>query len=523
MYALTEKEVRQIEREAFKSQTFSEEKMIENAGRAIALLIRDHLPGRKNVLVLAGKGRNGGDGYVAARLLEKWDYNVKAYTSGTFLEYENPGQRALASLGFSPNHLDNEHLMEMEKDLAAADIVIDALYSFESSEEPTVAEIEAIRMINRNRKVHDIVVVSTDVPSGLNAETGLAIENAIEADYTLAFTCPKIGCLIKDGPYHCGKILSANVGIDDKIVHQFGNYRIITKNKSRIFLPKRRHIAHKHTTGRVLVVAGSRGMSGAAYLASKAALLAGAGLVKVAVPNSLVSVMEEKTTEVMTVGLPETEAGAISTEAAAKVIQLSNGFDTVVIGPGLGSSEETAAAVQRMLREIEVPVVLDADGLNAIIGEVDILRSRASRTIITPHAGEFGRLIGKSSEEVLYSNLELSQEFANAFETIVVLKGIYTVIAGKDQPLYFNIAGNSGLASAGTGDVLTGIIAGLTAQKVITENKDLRTLLSESAATGVYVQAATADIVAAERSEYSLTAGDLLENMHLVLKDLSVR
>ncbi len=267
-------------------------------------------------------------------------------------------------------------------------------------------------------------------------------------------------------------------------------------------IPGRREDSHKRDYGNILVIAGSRGMTGAAYLSSQGALLSGSGLVTNGVAESLNSIMEVKLTEVMTLPLAETQNHSLSLRAKDKILDFSRNCNVVAIGPGLGLEEETRKLVRELLAAIEVPVVLDADGINALQGEMELLRQRKGRTVITPHPGEMARLMGASTDEVQSKRGDIAKSVAEVTGAVVCLKGHRTVVANSEGALYVNDTGNSGMATAGTGDVLTGMIASFIGQGVDDYS---------AAVSAAYLHGLAGDIAAEKRGQFSLIASDLLE------------
>jgi len=275
----------------------------------------------------------------------------------------------------------------------------------------------------------------------------------------------------------------------------------------------RREDSHKGDYGRVLVVAGSRGMTGAAYLTSQGALLAGSGLVTNGIPESLNGIMETKLTEVMTLPLPETKDLMLSLKSKDGILGFSRKCDAMVIGPGMGTGDETVTLVKELLEEAEVPVVLDADGINALSGELERLRKRKYRTVITPHPGEMARLTDKDVEEVQATRTDTAKSVAEVTGTVVCLKGHCTVVADPGGAVYVNDTGNSGMATGGTGDVLTGMIASFIGQGV----DDF-----SAAVSAVYLHGFAGDVAAEKKGQFSMIASDLLEYMPEAFKKAGV-
>jgi len=275
-------------------------------------------------------------------------------------------------------------------------------------------------------------------------------------------------------------------------------------------LPKRRKESHKGDFGHVLVVAGSQGMTGAAYLTSQAALLSGSGLVTLSIPESLNAIMEGKLTEVMTLPLPETGDMSLGIRAAGPIVKFSEKADAVAIGPGLSRNKETARLILTLLTEIKKPVIIDADGINALEGKQDVLKRRKGITVLTPHPGEMARLIGKGVDEVQKKREKVAKSVSVQYNCVTILKGYHTVVAGENGEVYVNETGNSGMSTAGMGDVLTGMIASFVGQGV---NPFSASVVS------VYFHGKAGDIVAREKGQFSLIASDVLGTLPKVFKD----
>ncbi|MFH1593790.1 MAG: NAD(P)H-hydrate dehydratase [Candidatus Omnitrophota bacterium] len=274
-------------------------------------------------------------------------------------------------------------------------------------------------------------------------------------------------------------------------------------------IPVRKQDTHKGEFGHVFVVAGSKGMTGAAYLSSQAALLSGSGLVTCGIPKSLNTIMEVKLTEAMTLPLAETKASSFSVSALKSIVSYAMRCDCLAIGPGVSRHKDTGKLVRSVLSAVNKPIVLDADGISAIVGHLSVLKRRRAPTVITPHPGEMSRLIGKSISSIQQKRQDIARDFAKRYNAVVVLKGRRTVVAKPDGTVYTNRTGNSGMSTAGSGDVLTGMIASFVGQGIE---------LYSSAVIGVYVHGLAGDIAAKEKGQFSLIASDLLDKLHLAIK-----
>ncbi len=356
-------------------------------------------------------------------------------------------------------------------------------------------------------------VVAVDIPSGINADTGEILGCAITADFTVTFHAPKTGLLLYPGIDHCGEITTASIGIPEILNEEkdFSTY-LITGHYAHISLPLRPKNGHKGTFGKVFNISGSFEMTGAAYMCSMSSLLTGAGYSVLAAPKSAIPAVASKASEIVYVALEETPRGIISEKAVSETLDKSAGSNVILIGPGLSTDESAVRFVTEFIRQVTNrgdTVLLDGDALNAIsMQENKIL---PLKSVITPHPKELSRLMGVSVEEILKNKIDSAKEAAQKLNTIVVLKGANTIIAEPDGSVYINITGNSGLATAGSGDVLAGMIAGFIAQ-----GAELR----DATILGVYLHGLAADIAVEELNEYSLTAVSLMDYISDAINEL---
>jgi NAD(P)H-hydrate epimerase len=359
-----------------------------------------------------------------------------------------------------------------------------------------------------------IPVVAIDLPSGLSADSAEPIGPSIEAELTVTLAAPKLPLVLPPGELRAGDIVIADIGIPNEVLESVGGPRVdlLTRASMRDLITPRSPDSHKGDYGRVLVVAGSRGKTGAAHLAAVGALRSGAGLVTVATPASCQAIVAAMAPEYMTETLREKDDG-LDPDDVEHVIDIAR--DVIAIGPGLGQAASTREFIRLLVDRATMPLVIDADGLNAFSGDPDRLMGREGRdVIITPHPGEMGRLVGMSTDEVQSSRLEIARNFAGAHHAYVVLKGHRTLIATPDEKVFINPTGNPGMATGGTGDVLTGMIAAWLAQ-----------LLDAEAACkiAVYLHGMAGDLAEADESEVSMTAGDVAGHIGDAIMELTAR
>ncbi|MBU4560961.1 NAD(P)H-hydrate dehydratase [bacterium] len=515
MRVVTAEEMREIDRKTIASGIPSIE-LMENAGRAVAKAIKSHYrPLRgKEISIFCGKGNNGGDGLVIARLLAKEKAKIKIFLLTRKKELKkDPKTNLRKALKQKIEVIETDTSQKLKKfrqEIKKSDLIVDAILGTGIKGAPKGLEAKAIKFINSLKKP----MVSVDIPSGVEGSTGRVSGEAIRADLTITFGLPKIGLVVYPGAEYVGKLEVAHIGfpkrfLSDKEIKVY----LVTKEDISSYLKPRRPDTHKGTYGHLFVIAGSVGMTGAATLTSQAASLcfgalrSGVGLVTLGIPESLNEIMEVKLTEGMTLPLPETKKKTLSLKAKEEILKFSKKADALALGPGLSANKETKQLIRNLIKKISLPMVIDADALNALVGHLSILQSRIQHPgsrIITPHPGEMARLIGKKAKEVQENRIKVAGDFAKKYKVIVVLKGARTVISDPKGNICINPTGNPGMASAGVGDVLTGMIGSFLAQR--------REPL-EAAKMGVYLHGLAGDLAAQEKGEEPLIASDVLEKL----------
>lgn len=505
MQVVTGQEMRLIEKRALEKLDISGLLLMETAGGRLAdLIVREYgCPAGKKVHVLAGMGNNGGDGLVAARHLLSKGTRPKVYLAG------DPGRatpehrtnlEVLRKLGVELVTADTAHPDRLRFSLGMGDLIIDALIGtgFRGDLSPDFKVlVETVNELQRP-------VVAVDVPSGVDAATGLVNGAAVKADVTVGLGLLKAGCLLHPGREYSGKIRIVDLGIP-LTGNDFPVRRLLDASILDV-LPLRKRAGHKGTFGHVLIVGGSRNYAGAPALSGQAALRGGAGLVTLAVPENIVSRFPPS--ELIVVPMEDTDTGSFSQDAVPSLLKLAERKDVLVVGPGLSCEGESLSLVQRLLRAWDRPAVIDADALRVL--DSDFLDGtapeRRGQWILTPHPGEMARLLGRTALEVNDNRLETAREFAEKWGLIMVLKGAPTIIS-DGKKTYINSTGSHGLASAGTGDVLAGLIGSFAAQ-------GLNPLTA--AAAGVYAHGAAGDL-AGEKGQRALIASDCLDLLSEIL------
>ena len=515
MKVVTGEEMKEIDRFAIEELEIPGELLMERAGQKTAEAAFDFLekPATSTVIVLAGTGNNGGDGFVAARRLLRLGVKTEVFLLGDESKIKGEAWtnlEILNDLEIKVNQLKGrEDILELNSLLQKADLIVDALLGTGIKGRLRGLYPELIKLVNQV----ETEVVAVDIPSGVEADTGKVKTIGVKADKTITFALPKLGLIIYPGANYTGSLEIADIGLPTQAVSSKQiNCELLTKAEVSPLLPRREPNSHKGDYGKTLILAGSKGMTGAAALTANSLLRAGGGLAPLGVPESLNPILEAKLTEVMTTPLPETE-GSLSKKAFSQVEELAKERDLLVVGPGMGRLESTAQLVSWVL-ELEKPLVLDADGLNAVadLGLQEKLANRENEAILTPHPGELARLSGRKLVEIEANRIEVAAQFAKKHGVVLVLKGARTVIAAPGGELYLNWTGNSGLATGGSGDVLTGFISGMWAQGLSAIH---------AALVGVYLHGKAADLAAKDWTEYSLLPTDLCSYLPKAIKKIN--
>ncbi len=517
MKIVTADQVRQIENQAV-NLGVSLETLMENAGNAVATQVRQvlHSAVGKRVLVLVGPGNNGGDGLVAARYLHDWGAKVNICLCASRAQNDRNLKLAM-QCGIPIIHAyEGRALADLRASISSADVIIDALFGIgkiRSIEGIFKEVLQNVSMVKGTKSKP--VLVAVDLPSGLDSDTGEVEPSCPSADITVTFGYPKIGLFSFPGAEKVGKLVIADIGIPQDLAQDI-DVELITEEWVRETLPQRPLNAHKGSFGKVLVIAGSINYIGAAYLACMGAARVGAGLVTLATATSLQPILASKLTEITYIPLPEAETGVIGSQAISTLqLELSN-YDVLLLGCGLGQHPETVEFVKSLLTDSSQLsavscLILDADAVNTLAQIPQWWRKLRQDAILTPHPGEMARLLGISAKEVQGSRLSITQRSAKKWKKTVVLKGANTIVAAPNGEAKVNNAANPALASAGTGDVLAGAIAGLAAQRLS---------LFDAAACGVYLHSRAGDIVAEELGDAGVIATDLLPVLPRVIKAL---
>ncbi len=500
MYILSGSQIKEIDNKVINELGIHSLVLMERAALETVKFIEEKFDASNRCVVICGKGNNGGDGFAIARILflKGFDVKIISFTSPAFFSedckknYEITQKLRIDIIS---------DLKDFETVIKDADFTVDALFGFGFKGTLSGFEFEIVKIINNYSKY----TYSVDIPSGVNSDDSQIHSEAVFADETITFTTYKKSAFLFPSAEHYGKIRVADIGIPPAFVKS----DISTINSIKI--DERCKNLNKSSSGKVLIIAGSAGYSGAAYLASIAALRSGAGLVTIAVPECISQAMEQKTTEVMTISF-EDDNGCFSYNAKDKLAEIINNYDSVVFGPGVGRNVTIKKILITLLNTCKVPFVIDADGLYALKDCLDVLNDAMCEIIITPHSREMARLLGEDVDYIESNRYDVCRNFSEEYAVCTVLKGAYTLICDKSGEICVNInTANPGMATAGSGDVLSGIIATFAARN---------SSIFEAGCKGVYIHGAAGDFASEEFGEDALIARDIVKNIGNAIKSV---
>ena len=503
---VTTAQMREMDRQAIEERGIPGVVLMENAGAAIVDVICDRFESISDlrVNIFAGKGNNGGDGFVVARLLSNLGALPTVFLVAEKSEIKGDARINLTAFekmgGRIKEFTSTKHLKNFKLKFMHTTVVVDALFGTGASSAPRGFFVDVIETMNNQGRLK----VAVDIPSGVMADSGQTPGVFFKANITVTFGAPKIGLLTYPGKSATGKLVIADISIPSEIYESVPSKTFYLEDSDVVkLLPHRSNSSHKGSFGHLAITGGSVGMGGAVALSSKAALRVGTGLVSIALPHSLSPPFEVGLPEVMTSPLPETESGAISEEAVGAFESFIEDKNAILIGPGMRTAPSTIAFVSAILKMSDLPMVIDADALNGIGANVELIQNRKAPTVITPHPGEMSRLTDITVSDIQNDRLNIAKNYAEKSGAVVVLKGAATIIATPEGEAYINGTGNHGLATAGTGDVLAGMISGFLAQGVEA---------SDAAILGVYLHGAAGDEFCRSGADpRALIASDLID------------
>jgi ADP-dependent NAD(P)H-hydrate dehydratase / NAD(P)H-hydrate epimerase len=517
MRVLNTQQMREADRQTIDDVGLPSIVLMENAGRQAVAAMEAAFEdlATSKVGVLCGRGSNGGDGFVVARTLAQRGIEATVFLLGSVADVRGDARinlEILGRVGLTVVEVTTAQEWELHfSEISECDIIVDAIVGtgfhgpLTGLLETVVADVNEL----------GVPVVAIDLPTGVSADSHELDGEAIEASMTVTLAAPKIPLILPPADVYGGDLVIADIGIPASVIDELDGpwLELLTRERMRELVPARAADSHKGDFGRVLVIAGSVGRTGAAHLCALGALRSGAGLVTIATPRSCVATLAAMRPEYMTEGLEETAAGTIDFSAVDRVLDLK--ADIIALGPGLGQDPSTAAFVQAIVERAGAPLVLDADALNAFSGDPERLTGRDGvDVIITPHPGEMARLLNISTEQVQADRLEHAREFAAARRVHVVLKGHRTIIAGPEGRSFVNLTGNAGMATGGTGDLLTGMIAAWFAQILDPEG---------ACKLAVYLHGTAGDLAEADEGEVALLPSDIAARLGDAVMELTAR
>ncbi|MEA1974121.1 MAG: NAD(P)H-hydrate dehydratase [Bacillota bacterium] len=512
MKLITNKEMKILREIAINEYGIPSVVLMENAARSVCDEILKIKQEVSRVIILCGVDNNGGYGFALGRQLFNENVKIEIVIVGDPKKIQGDSLINLEILRKMNIKIESVNdiggINRLKNIVTKYDILIDAISAIEIEEIKDTLKllIEAVNGLEND-------IISIDIPTGVDGNTGKIKGVAINANMTIVLMLPKFGNILYPGAEYCGKLIIKNTGITPMIIDKLNlTTNVIEKKEVRENLPLREKNSHKGMFGRGVIVAGSIGLSGAAILTCRSALRAGIGLIELFVPESIDGIISSNVTEVITCPLKETRKGVIGINSISDIIKGVKRSDVISIGPGCGNTNELFEIVKQIILESEKPVIIDADGLNVLSRNIEILKDKKAKIILTPHIGEMSRLTGLSADEINENKIEIVKKFAKEYGVILVLKSARTVIGFPNGKIYININGNSGMATAGAGDVLTGIITSLVAQGVEPE---------KSVIIGVFIHGYTGDLMAEKFGEYGLVAEDIIRGISKVFKELT--
>ncbi len=512
MIILNNAQTKKLEDFAVASGGFDHTRLMENAGASVCRIINEIIGSvNKSVAVVCGIGNNGGDGFVVAKRLLEGGAKVRVLLAiGTpttedakkFLgESEAAGIKTLS-------YAEEGDRQEFNKTIENSDIIVDAIFGVGFHGKVSDELSEVIEMINSSRGT----VVSVDVPSGVDSDSGEVSGACVQADHTVTFSTRKPGHVIYPAVDYCGEVHVASIGIPEHVIQEQEHHiSTIDYEDVRRCFPRRSNNTHKGTFGKLLCICGSMGMAGSATFAGKAAVLSGVGMVEMAVPAEIYPIVAANLVDPVYHLLKSNEQGTVSADCIPLILEKLKSASAVMIGCGMGKGKDVTEVVEAVIRNSDAPIIIDADGLNAIKDDLGVLRDAKAPIVMTPHPGEMARLVGKTNVEVQSQRLEVASSFAMTFGVYMVLKGANTVCATPDGRIAINLTGNPGMSKSGSGDVLAGLLGSLLAQGMSPE---------QAATCAVHIHGMAGDIAAEKYSQHSMAANDIIIEFCDIFNDI---
>jgi len=504
MKVLTVAQLGNLDKAATEGFGISQDLLMENAGQAVYFVIlKEFGVKNKKFAVFCGGGNNGGDGFVVARKIHSNGGEAKVFLLDDETKFKGIAKRNFEIVSKLPIEISKVSSNEsIRAAIHNSDAIVDAIFGTGLVREVGGVYKDAIQVINESRKT----VFSVDIPSGINGGTGEVMGIAVKANYTITFGLPKIGNMLYPGYAHCGKLYLSHISFPPSL---YNSDSIRVEINNPVELPKRSKDAHKGDFGEVLFIAGASSYFGAPYFSALSFLKAGGGYSRLATPISISSFLANKGSEIVFVPQKETSSGSIALKNKDELLELSEKMDMVVMGPGISLNKETQELVRQLAQEIKKPLLIDGDGITAISKDIEIIKNRKTETILTPHMGEMSRMTKMEISELNKNKIGVLQRTAKELNAMIVLKGAHSLIGYPDETVFINMSGNPGMATAGSGDVLTGTIAAMFG---------LGLSLRDAVRTGVFMHGFSGDLAARDKGEDGITAQDILDYLPATLK-----
>ncbi len=497
-------EMKDLDRRASEEFGISECLLMENAGQAVYYVVSQEIGIKGNrFIVFCGGGNNGGDGLVVARKIHSSGGQVKVLLLDDAAKFKGAAKKNFEIVSRMPIEMSRvSSLDSVIPDLLDCDAIVDAMFGTGLVRKVSGIYRDVIQLINESPSI----VFSVDIPSGINGDTGEVMGVAVEADYTVTFGLPKLGNMILPGYEHCGKLYVSHISFPPAL---YDCDAIKVAINSPIELPERLRDTHKGNYGKALFIAGSSSYLGAPYFSALSFLKAGGGVSYLATPKSISPFIASKGSEIVFVPQEETSSGSIALESRNEILELCQKVDMVILGPGLSLASETQELVRQLTPRINKPLVIDGDGITAIAEDLGRIKRRKAPTILTPHLGEMSRITRLETSEIDRNKIGVVQRTARELNAVVILKGAHSFIGYPDETVFINTIGNSGMATAGSGDVLTGTIAAM---------YGLGFAPDDAVRMGVFMHGFSGDVAAVDKGEDGITAQDILDYLPEAMK-----
>ena len=497
-------EMKDLDRRATEQFGISEDLLMENAGQAVCFVISQELGIKdKKFIVFCGGGNNGGDGLVVARKIHSDGGDVKVFLLDDEAKFKGAARKNFEIV--SRMSIEMSRISSIDSvipELLDCDAIVDAMFGTGLVRRVSGIYKDTIQLINESQSA----VFSVDIPSGINGNTGEVMGAAVKADYTVAFGLPKLGNLLYPGYEHCGELYVSHISFPPAL---YNSRTLQVAINNPVELPERAKDTHKGSYGKVLFIAGSSSYLGAPYFSALSFLKAGGGLSYLATPKSISPFIASKGSEIVFVPQEETASGSIALENKGELLEFSQTVDMVVLGPGLSLARETQELVRKLTPKIDKPLLIDGDGITAIAEDLGRIKKREAPTILTPHVGEMSRITKMGVSEINRNKIDVLQRTAKELNAIIILKGAHSLIGYPDGTVFINVSGNSGMATAGSGDVLTGTIAAM---------YGLGLALEDAVRMGVFIHGFSGDVAAVDKGEDGITAQDILDYLPETVK-----